>query len=328
MRKMFLLSAVLLLTNLYSFAQDFSNKGRDFWVGYGYHQVMTTGNGQEMVLYFATEAATNVTVSIPGLGYSVTYSIAANTVFTSNPLPKSGAQDARLLNESAAPENKGIHITSDQPIVAYAHIYNMSVSGATILFPTNTLGREYYSINFQNRANTVNANAWAYVIAADTGTTTVEIIPSQPTLTRAAGVPFTVKLTQGQVYNIMGQFTNAPTGNNHSGVDLTGTFIRSINTGSGTTPDRHVHANRERLWLLAGLMGLFLVGGLVGAAGFKHVGFIFVVPLALVLLTLSLPPLWADRVRLRQLLKGLRASPRAVPPPAPSGPQPDSHETR
>lgn len=230
---MFLLSAVFMLTNLYSFAQDFSNKGRDFWVGYGYHQVMTTNNAQEMVLYFATEAPTNVTVSIPGLGYSVNYSIPANTVFTSNPLPKAGVQDARLLNESATPENKGIHITSDQPIVAYAHIYNQSVSGATILFPTNTLGREYYSINFQNRANTVNANAWAYVIAADTGTTTVEIIPSQPTLNRPAGVPFTVQLTQGQVFNIMGQFNNAATGNNHSGVDLTGTFIRSINTGSG-----------------------------------------------------------------------------------------------
>jgi low temperature requirement protein LtrA len=64
MRKLMLMSACLLLTNLYSFAQDFSNKGRDFWVAYGYHQVMTTGNSQDMVLYFATEAATNVTVSI------------------------------------------------------------------------------------------------------------------------------------------------------------------------------------------------------------------------------------------------------------------------
>lgn len=228
-----LMSACLLLTNLYSLAQDFSNKGRDFWVAYGYHQVMTTGNSQDMVLYFATEAATNVTVTIPGLGYTATYSVPANTVFTSNKLPKAGAQDARLLTESSAPENKGIHITSDQPIVAYAHIYNQSVSGATILFPTNTLGREYYSINFQNRSNTVNANSWAYVIAADTGTTSVEIIPSQPTLGRPAGVPFTVTLTQGQVYNIMGQFTNATSGGNHSGVDLTGTFIRSINTGSG-----------------------------------------------------------------------------------------------
>ena len=108
---------------------------------------------------------------------------------------------------------------------------------------------------------------------------------------------------------------------------------------SGTTPDRHVHANRERLHLMAGLMGMFLMGGLVGAAGFKHVGFIFVVPLALVLLTLSLPPLWADRVRLRQLLKALRSGPPALPPPAhlpPHSPPhphgtahgPGPHETR
>jgi gliding motility-associated-like protein len=232
MRKL-LISSLLMLASLHSFAQDFSNKGRDFWVGYGYHQVMTNGNGQEMVLYFATEAPTNVTVSIPGLGYSISYSIPANTVFTSNPLPKTGGQDARLLAESVSPENKGIHITADQPIVAYAHIYNASVSGATILFPTNTLGREYYSINYQNRSNTINSNAWTYVIAADTGTTTVEIVPSQPTLNRPAGVPFTVQLTQGQLYNIMGQFTNAPSGGNHSGVDLTGTVIRSINTGTG-----------------------------------------------------------------------------------------------
>lgn len=72
-------------------------------------------------------------------------------------------------------------------------------------------------------------------------------------------------------------------------------------------PEQQVRANRERLWLFAGLVGMFLAGGLVGAAGFKHVGFIFVVPLALVLLGLSLPPLWADRERLRQLLRPRRS---------------------
>ena len=48
---------------------------------------------------------------------------------------------------------------------------------------------------------------------------------------------------------------------------------------------------------------MFLVGGIAGAAGFKYVGFVFVVPLALVLLALSLPPLWADRARLRHPLR-------------------------
>ena len=54
-------------------AQNFSNKGKDFWVGYGYHQVMINNNSQDMVLYFATDQITTVTVSIPGLAYSQTY---------------------------------------------------------------------------------------------------------------------------------------------------------------------------------------------------------------------------------------------------------------
>jgi gliding motility-associated-like protein len=208
-------------------SQDFSNRGTDFWVAYGYHQVMTGANSQEMVLYFAAEQAATVTVTIPGNGYSQTYNLAANSVLTSAAIPSAGAQDARLLTETGSPENKGIHITSTQPIVCYAHIYNQSVSGATILFPTNTLGREYYSINFQNNSNTANANCWAYVIATDTGTTTIEVTPSAATLTKPAGVPFTVNLTQGQVFNLMGQTVGT------TGVDLTGTFIRSINSGNG-----------------------------------------------------------------------------------------------
>jgi len=68
---------------------------------------------------------------------------------------------------------------------------------------------------------------------------------------------------------------------------------------TGTAPESQVRANQVRLRLFAGLLGMFLVGGIAGAAGFKHVGFVFVVPLALVLLALSLPPLWADRARLR-----------------------------
>jgi len=212
-------------------AQDFSNKGKEFWVGYGYHQGMTTGSIQEMVLYFATDQVTTVTVSIPGLGYSKTYpNIPANTVFTSNPVPKT-SPDARLTGESLMPEDKGIHITSDQPIVAYAHIYNSSVSGATILLPTNTLGRDYYSINYTNLSNFPEANCWFYVVACDTGTTTVEITPSANTINHPAGVPFTISMQQGQVFNVMGRLTGVSNGT-YSGVDLTGSRIRSISSGT------------------------------------------------------------------------------------------------
>ena len=72
---------------------------------------------------------------------------------------------------------------------------------------------------------------------------------------------------------------------------------------TGTLPEALVRANQARLRLFAGLLGMFLVGGIAGAAGFKHLGFVTVVPLALVLLALSLPPLWFDRARLRHPLR-------------------------
>ena len=70
---------LLLTASVFSSAQDFSNKGKDFWLGYGYHvRYVTNGggggaNGQEMVLYFATEnkpgQVTNIKIEIPALGY-------------------------------------------------------------------------------------------------------------------------------------------------------------------------------------------------------------------------------------------------------------------
>lgn len=225
MRKNLLLLLCLLFC-LISFAQDFSNKGKDFWVAYGYHQIMNGGNVQNMVLYFATDQVTTITIT-SGTGYTQTLTSGAlPTVLTSAPIPKTGAQDARLLTESTSPENKGIHVVSDKPIVAYAHIYNASVSGASILFPTNTLGKEYYSINYTNISNTSNSNCWMYVVAADTGSTVVEITPSVTTINHAANVPFQVTLTQGQVYNVMATYSG------NSGGDLTGSFIRSISVGS------------------------------------------------------------------------------------------------
>ncbi|MGV8805803.1 MAG: YoaK family protein [Polaromonas sp.] len=65
-------------------------------------------------------------------------------------------------------------------------------------------------------------------------------------------------------------------------------------------PESHVRANRMKLRLFGTLLGAFVSGGVVGAAGFKYIGFVWVVPLALLLLGLCLPPLVADLQRLRR----------------------------
>jgi uncharacterized membrane protein YoaK (UPF0700 family) len=75
------------------------------------------------------------------------------------------------------------------------------------------------------------------------------------------------------------------------GIELGKMFYWNRSAGS---VESRVRANRIKVRLFGTLLAMFVAGGLVGAAGFKYVGFIWVVPLALMLLTLSLPPLYAD----------------------------------
>jgi uncharacterized membrane protein YoaK (UPF0700 family) len=60
-----------------------------------------------------------------------------------------------------------------------------------------------------------------------------------------------------------------------------------------------VRADRERLRVHAQLVLSFLVGGIAGALGFKHLGYVSTLPLALALLLLVLRPLLDDWQRLR-----------------------------
>lgn len=53
---------------------------------------------------------------------------------------------------------------------------------------------------------------------------------------------------------------------------------------------QRVVASRERLAVLGGLLGSFFLGGVIGAAGFKVVGYLSTVPLALLLVALSSIP--------------------------------------
>ncbi len=70
---------------------------------------------------------------------------------------------------------------------------------------------------------------------------------------------------------------------------------------SGIPAQGQVRANHARMRLYASLLAMFTLGGMVGAAGFKYIGFVWVVPLAAIILGLSLPPLAADAGRLRAL---------------------------
>src|SRR3954468_6061267 len=101
--KMLLRFSIALIISVFLYcpamAQGKSNKGREFWLGYGYMYSFNNEapvNQQNLVLYLSAEAAANVTVSVNGTTWSQSVSIPANTVNAAITIPKSGTDDARI----------------------------------------------------------------------------------------------------------------------------------------------------------------------------------------------------------------------------------------
>ncbi len=69
--------------------------------------------------------------------------------------------------------------------------------------------------------------------------------------------------------------------------------------GRARVSEAAVRHDRARMRRAGGLVGMFVLGGAMGALGFKYVGFVCVVPLAALLLALSIPPLLRDIPRRR-----------------------------
>lgn len=235
---------IFLLAGTTGMAQQFSNRGKEFWTGYGLHYFMEPGqnNSQEMVLYFSAEETAHVTVTTRGAAANTVkqYTVPANSVIASDPMPKSGAADCRLFDYpisyggqgSDRLFNRSVHIESDVPIVAYAHISGAGSSGATMLMPVESWGYSYRSLNIRQVIRGVTTGegcfSWLFVVA-DHDNTVVEITPAVPLRNgAAAGMPFTATLNRGQIYQVVGAAVSSTQGH-----DLTGTQIRSVANASG-----------------------------------------------------------------------------------------------
>src|ERR1043165_3157763 len=91
-----LLGLAFLLSGLCANAQNVSNRGTEFWVGYGHHQYMELGtNEMNMVLYLSAEdqpATVTVTIDssglVPATWWRKVYTIPAYTVIKSDIIPK------------------------------------------------------------------------------------------------------------------------------------------------------------------------------------------------------------------------------------------------
>jgi gliding motility-associated-like protein len=216
---------VTIVASLCASAQDFSNKGKEFWLAYCYHVGMTTAGGAPtMTLYITSDIATTFTVEIYGGPVLQTGSISAGQVVAVTIPPTT-----YFINDEGTFTNKAIHVTAAKPVVVYSYITRSAASGATLCLPTSVLGKEYYSMNFTQVSNEPNSYSYLTIVAVEDNTT-VEITPAAQTKNGwLANTLHTVTLNKGQIYQVLGAL-NAGT---NTGQDLTGSFVKSVSSGTG-----------------------------------------------------------------------------------------------
>jgi gliding motility-associated-like protein len=221
MRK-FTLVAALFFVFTNSFGQDFSNKGKEFWLAYCYHVGMVNAGGAPaMTLYLTSDVTTTYTVEIYGGATISTGTINANQV-VSVTIP-----NTYFISAYGLTTGRTVHVTAVKPIVVYSFITRSAASAATLALPVNVLGREYYASSYTQISNENNASSYITIIGVENNTT-VEITPTATANgnTWTAGTTYTININKGEIYQVLGQTT----GNN--GVDLSGTKIKSV-AGAG-----------------------------------------------------------------------------------------------
>lgn len=219
LNKEVLFSLIFVFLYLLANSQDFSNKGKDFWLAYPGHIDATTSR---MALYISSDQSTTGIVELAGT--TISFSVTANQATVVQIYP--ATYNVYNSQSDGINPGKGIHITAGKPIVVYAHVLNAARSGSTLVLPTNTLGREYTCIAYTQIANTAKTAKSQFTVVGVEDNTTVEITPSVASVnnTRPAGVAFTIVLNKGDVYQFQ------------SYTDITGSKVKSLSTGTGCKP--------------------------------------------------------------------------------------------
>lgn len=239
-------------------SQNFSNKGKDFWIPFPVHTDQTAASIQ---IIATSDVATTIVIEVNG-------------VMQGGPLyidPASGTNNVRkqvvanstcyLNTTNGIITGKAIRVRTLSPnfpaFVCYAHIYSSNQSDASLVLPVQTLGRDYFTLNYTQTStsnNPPNKNFIA-VVAVDPGQTQVSFtLPSGVNLSSTITSPVT--LNQGDILQLVTSNTNNQ--------DLTGTRIQSVSTNPGLCKKIAVYSGSSRAEVTA--VG-YCSGGFGGRSG-------------------------------------------------------------
>ncbi|MFY9151625.1 MAG: PKD domain-containing protein [Prolixibacteraceae bacterium] len=175
----------------------YSTEGTDFWFGMMQNRSKLTNHYLEVTVTSRT-----------GSEFTLTYGpneilIGEYTVDANSSIPVS--IDFNILESlgSETIEEKGIHLVSTNPVNVYALNYRTQSADVALIYPTESLGNEYFAMCYTPHINGTNETNSEFLVVATEDNTQVQITPSVATeLGKPAKVPYKVLLNKGQSYQV------------------------------------------------------------------------------------------------------------------------------
>ncbi len=204
MKKLFTLFLWSLLCYLPASGQ-ISTQGKDFWVNF----LPNYTAGYVTTVYISAKDACSGTIVNSSTGYSVPFSVGANSAISLN-IPISNVVVGAVETATYA----AVHIEATDTISAFGLNMVSASSDGSFFIPTQSLGINYRVACYPGLAGYPSQiGIWAVNDSTDIEITTTQ----NSTGSFIAGTPKTIRLNKGQCYMIT------------AAGDLTGSLVRSIN---------------------------------------------------------------------------------------------------
>ena len=202
-----------------------STEGTDFWFGFMEGRNYQAGHFNEITVTSSYTCKYDIFIGKSKTAY-VSGTVSPN-------IPVRITIDWTLVEATGSEtiQQKAIHLTSDNPLNVYAFNWSPNSSEVALIFPTNSLGSEYYAMCYTPHINGNGLNSGSgrnseFLVVASEDNTVVHITPSKVTdQGKPANTTYSILLNKGELYQV--QSENLPTPKWPGQGDLTGSYITS-----------------------------------------------------------------------------------------------------
>ncbi len=192
-----------------------NSEGTEFWLcfqrNFKNDRVSSAQTRLYLELFITSDEDAMFKIEIKGIGYKKKFKLSGGTIRNIKLPP------AAQVYSNETKEQLGVHITSDNPISVYGLNRRFQTTDTYLALPVNVLGTLYRAMCYDMSEGLMSH----FAVVGTEDNTEVEIIPSVNTKTHPAGVPFTIILNKGEVYQIAARYERGKT------CDLTGSIIRA-----------------------------------------------------------------------------------------------------